>query len=295
MLLTMSSRPARLDEPSDALASDSTIVSVERALRLIEWLADARDGLPFPELRRLLDVNQGICFKLLATLEQTGYVFRNEETGNYCLTYKISNLGLRKLLSRRRLLDQCTSVLRALADESGELARLAIVEDDRLTWVLSIAGRKHQNSSLQIDARTSSRIGLHTHASGKAWLSTMPSKQAAALLQQHGIARMTKHSLGSLERVRAELDKVRQRGYALSYEEVELGIGAVAAPVLVRQLDGSMTCVATVSLAAPSSRMSRDDLDRHGPMLRSRADELAANWPLDEIGRGLPDKGPAGT
>jgi len=74
-----------------------SIVSVARAFRIIEQLADAAEGLTFTEIVSLLKVNKAIAFKLLNTLASCGYVFRNDRTGNYCLTFRVSNVSLRKL------------------------------------------------------------------------------------------------------------------------------------------------------------------------------------------------------
>jgi IclR family transcriptional regulator, acetate operon repressor len=268
------------DEPTDSVAADG-IVSVERALSILEWLADEHDGLSFPELRRLLNINQGLCFKLLQTLEGAGYILRQEQTGRYFLTYKISNLSLRRL-HQARLLDQCSGVLRALANSTGELARLAMVERDRITWVLSVAGEGAQNHSLRIDTYNTQSIGLHSHATGKAWLSTMSFERVRDLLRIHGIKPLTPHTLTSMNDIKAELERTRRAGFARSYEEHELGIAAVAAPIVIRQLDGSLTCVGTVSLAAPTSRMSREDLDLKGGLVARATHQLEASWPLSE-------------
>ena len=256
----------------DEVRGDS-IASVGRALAIIERLADRQDGLSFTEIVALLDVNKAIAFKLLNTLEHAGYVFRNERTGTYCLTYRITNLALRKL-SSERLLDQSNAVLRPLADATGELVRLAVVErgGERITWVLSLLPERQV---LQIDPNYSMEIGLHTHAAGKAWLATLPFEQAARLVRASGFKPKTRHSLTGMEALRAELARTASRGYALTYEEHALGVGAVGVPVLVRD-----RCVGAVTVAAPCARMSREDLAALAPRVRAAAARLADAWPI---------------
>jgi DNA-binding IclR family transcriptional regulator len=199
------------------------------------------------------------------------------------LTYRISNLGLRHL-QNSQLLDQCFAVLKSLAEETGELVRLAIVEPsgDRITWIHAVAGTKR---SLQIDPNYSLEIGLSTHAAGKAWLSTMPFDAALRLMMQQGIQQLTLYSKISIAAIKADLEETAHRGFATSHEENELGVRAIAAPIIAPTLVGGLECVGTVSLAAPTNRMSNNDLEACGPIIIDTASRLARIWPLEALAR----------
>lgn len=274
----MNAIPDLPPEREDGLATD-TIVSVERAFAILEALARSPGGLTFVEIRRVLGVNQGICFKLLTTLERSSYVFRHEGTGRYQLTFKVSNLSMTRL-SNARLLDLSTATLRTLADATGELARLAVVERDNLTWVLSVAGQKREQHALQLVPINNFRIGLNTHASGKAWLSTLSVDRVKELLDRHGIESRTPFSKTTVDEILADIAESARRGFAITFEENEINIGAIAAPIVLRALDGTPRCVGTVSLAAPTSRLSRGDLERNAPVVITAANKLAESWPL---------------
>jgi len=263
--------------------NDETIVSVARAFEVIEMLAEASDGLALAEISRRLGLNKAIVIKILHTLESLMLVWRDERAQRYYLTYRISNLGLRHLQTSR-LLDQCSAALRQLAEETGELVRLAIVEPggQRIVWVQSFAGSKR---SLRIDPNYTLDIGLHTHATGKAWLSTMPFQSALKLLLQQGLDPLTPYSKTSITEIRQELEEVVQRGFALSYEENELGVGAVAAPIWASTLSGEPECVGVVSLAAPTNRMSRSDLESCGLVVVGATSRLGESWPLEARAR----------
>src|SRR5688572_27396481 len=94
---------------------EETVVSVERAFAIVEMLADAEDGLSLAEIARRLDLNKAIAVKLLHTLERLALVWRDDRARRFYLTYSISNLGLRQL-QKSRLLDQCSAVLKSLAE-----------------------------------------------------------------------------------------------------------------------------------------------------------------------------------
>lgn len=258
-----------------------TITGVERALFIIEQLAEAHDGLSFTEILNLLAVNKSIAFKLLNTLIATRYVFKDERTGNYCLTYRISNVGMKKM-SGSGLLNQSQVILRELADQTGEFVRLAVVEQDTITWVMSILTKKR---ILQIDPNYSTEIGLHTHAAGKAWLATVDADRARRLIQKRGIQRMTPHSLVDIKKIMADLRTTAERGYAISFEEHGLGVGAIGAPIMVRQFGSEgPQCVGVVTLAAPVAHMDRAALEACAPKVIATADKLASVWPYARSG-----------
>ena len=259
-------------------AAEDTIVSVERAFEIVAILADAAEGASLADIARHLDVNKAIAVKLLATLERLGIVWRDDVAQRYNLTYRISNLGLRQL-QKTRLLDQSAAVLKALAEDTGELVRLAVVENgDRITWVYAVSGSKR---SLQIDPNYTLDAFLHTTAIGKSWLSTLPFETALKHMLRQGMKPMTKHTKTSSKAIRADLEQTRKRGYATSFEETELGVIAIAAPITVTALTGARECVGAVSLAAPTNRMNARELVACSPLLLATVARLAQIWPLE--------------
>jgi DNA-binding IclR family transcriptional regulator len=264
--------------------SRDTFTSVERAFHIVALIADASDGLTLSVIARELHVNKAIADRLLATLLKIGLVWRDDRLQTFHLTYRISNLGL-KQLQRGHLLDLCSSELRQLADETGELARLSVVENgDSITWVYAAAGQKR---ALQIDPNYTLEIDLHAHATGKAWLSTMPFSKAWDLVEKRGVSKLTPYTITDKAALEAELTQATQRGFAVSRDESEVGVGAVAAPIWAATIVGGKECVGCVSLGAPSSRMSLDDFAAMGPRVIETTDNLGRQWPFNDQGRHL--------
>ena len=264
------------DIPGIIEKQNETIVGVERALFIIERLAEAREGLSFGEILNLLDVNKSIAYKLINTLLATQYVYKDEQTGNYTLTYRISNVGMKKM-SKSRLLNQSQVILRELADDTGGFIRFAIVEQETITWVLSILTKKR---FLQIDPEYSTEICLNTHAAGKAWLATMPPDRARRLVLKRGIQRLTQHSLVDIKSIMADLKATAERGFAISIEEHGLGVGAIGAPIMVEKFGhDEMVCAGVVTMAAPLIHMDRETIEKWGPRVVEAARKLATVWP----------------
>ncbi|MGB9118725.1 IclR family transcriptional regulator [Bradyrhizobium sp.] len=258
---------------------ETTVLAVERALETIELLSGAADGLSLAEISRELIINKAIASRLLETLEHAGYVWRDDTAQRYHLTYRVSNLGLRQL-QQSGLLGQCTSLLEDLAERTGELVRLSVVErGEKITWVYAVVGTRR---TLRIDPNFNFEVSLHSHATGKAWLMMLTPERAMELLRREGMAALTPHTNVDVKSLRKELDAASRRGFALTYEENEIGVGAVAAPIMAPRLSGGTECVGVVSVAAPTNRMTRADIDACGPLAAEVASRLALMWPLDE-------------
>lgn len=255
------------------------MLAVQRALETVELLAGAADGMSLAEISRALIINKAIAVRILETLEHAGYVWRDDIAQRYNLTYRVSNLGLRQL-QQSGLLGQCTSLLEDLAERTGELVRLSVVErGEKITWVYAVVGTRR---SLRIDPNFNFEVSLHTHATGKAWLMTLPPERALALIERDGMNSLTRHSNVDFDVLRRELEAARRRGFASTYEENEIGVGAVAAAVVAARLSGNSECVGAVSVAAPTNRMTRQEIEACGPLVAEVASRLALMWPLDE-------------
>jgi DNA-binding IclR family transcriptional regulator len=266
---------ARTDEPNETGLS---LATVRRTLAVLEMLANAGSGLSLSEIARCLDVNKSIALRILMTLEEENYVFRHIETKHYFAGLKISNLGLR-VLSRNRLISQIQPVIRQLAEECGELVLFSVLDHGEPRWVMAAAGRRQM---LQVDPVTP--MTPHATATGKAWLSTLTDEEATKVLKGR-LEPMTPHTVTTMDVLLDQLAQVRRTGLAFSDQERELGIVAVATPIWSPASAGGgedRRCIGFVSITAPVSRVTRDDFDRLGNMVRGCATRLGEAWPLPE-------------
>jgi len=255
-----------------------SLVTVRRTLAVLEMLADQAHGLSLSEIARRLDVNKNIALRILMTLEEENYLYRHAETKHYFAGFKISNLGLR-VLSRNRLQQQCQPMVRQLADESGELVLFSVLDQGEPRWVMAAVGKQQR---LKIDPVTP--LAPHATATGKAWLSTLPDEQVAAIVEGK-LERLTPYTVTTLDGLLAQLTKIRSTGIAVSDQENEAGISAVATPIWTPASaaeDGPRRCVGFISITAPVSRAAPSDFDRFGTLLRAAAARLAEAWPLPE-------------
>jgi DNA-binding IclR family transcriptional regulator len=264
--------------PDEAAEPGLSLVTVRRTMAALEMLADADAGLSLSEIARRLDVNKNIALRILTTLEEENYIYRHVETKFYFAGFKVSNLGLR-VLSRNRLLTQCQPILRQLADECGELVLFSVIDHGEPRWVMAAMGRRQR---LMIDPVTP--LAPHATATGKAWLSTLSDERVAQLVKGR-LEPLTPFTVTTLEALLAQLAEVRRTGLALSNQENEAGIAAIAAAIWLPSSasnDGGRHCVGFVSITAPVSRATPADFQRFGEMVRGCAARLGDAWPLPE-------------
>src|SRR5260370_34533572 len=99
-------------------------------------------------------------------------------------------------------------------------------------------------------------------------------------MPREGVKPMTRHTKVAIKAIRMELEVTKKRGFATSFEETELGVIAIAAPIIVTTLTGERECVGAVSLAAPANRMNARELVACSPQLLATVERLAQNWAL---------------
>ena len=247
--------------------------TIGRTMRMLELLAGEPRGLRITDLANELGLNRAIPHRVLADLIKLGYVAQDPRTERYRVTFKLGSLGLRQLETAgtaRWAQDE----LDKLAERTRELVRLAVASGDTLTWVAKAQGSA---SALTYDGVSGAQVVLHATASGKAWLATLPDEEVASVLADRGLDAQTSHTETEMTQILHELEAARANGYALVEEEMEVGVSAIAAPVVPPESSDGRA-VATVSIAGPAARLDHDRLVSLAPPLVAVVTELGTQW-----------------
>lgn len=244
---------------------------LERTLGMLELLSQQESGMELASLSERLNMPKSATHRLLADLIRFGYVRQSRDQGEYMLTTKLVSLGL-SYLSKTGVVDVAQPLLDRLAEQTGELVRLSVVDGDRLTWVARAQGARQ---GLRYDPDMGSIARLSCSSSGWAWLSTMSDDDALALVSRQGLglpAEFGPNAPATLKKVLSALQETRKRGFAITEETYTAGLNAIAAPVgLAGQLP-----MGTISVAGPSARFTRQRMEQLGNDLLSCAAQLAA-------------------
>jgi IclR family transcriptional regulator, acetate operon repressor len=244
--------------------------ALARGLEVLEYLVAHPDGMPLELIADALDIPKSACHRLLVELKQRGYVRQISERGEYVMTTRLASLGL-GFLSSSGIVDIAHPVIEKVAEASGELARLSVVDGDRLTWVAKVEGNR---KGFRYDPDMGRDAQLSCTSSGHAWLMTLTDEQAVALVSKQGFGLPKDYGPKAPTTVKALLGflhAARVRGYAMIDEVFAPGMTAVAAPVR----RGDRPAMGVISIAGPKTRLGFERMQQLGPVLLEATQELA--------------------
>lgn len=253
---------------------------LSRAFDLLQLLARTRGGMSVSALSEQSGLAKSAAHRLLASLVEDGYVGQDPISERYHLTLRLPALGFR-FLATNGMDDVVQPILDRLAQQTGELIHLGLVDGESLLWVAWSQGSQAPLRYVPVFGR---EVVLHATGSGATWLASLPEAQAMAIFRKHGFRKTATPGYGraavrSEKEFLAKLRQVRGDGYGLNLEEGEPGINAIAVAFRGGS-DASSPVVGTLSIAGPSIRMSKARLIEMLPDLRAHARELSEVWPM---------------
>ena len=251
---------------ADAGDSDKAIPTNLRLLLLLEEIA--RVGVPVTPTaaNEVLGLPKPTIHRLFHRLEEEGFLQRDIDGRSYSAGQRLRRMSV-NVLSSSRLRTVRLAVLNALTQDVGETCNLATPDRDGMVYL----DRVETKWPLRIQFPVGTIVPFHCTASGKMYLSSlaphlMAKYLSSAILEQHSTSTLTDPAA-----LQAELELTRTRGYSTDAEEFMEGMVAVAVPVR----DNLGRLMSTLSLHAPTQRVSLDTLIGHLDRLREAADDLS--------------------
>jgi IclR family acetate operon transcriptional repressor len=237
------------------------VASVARALRLLEELRDAEHGLGVNELARRIGVNPSSSSRLLATLEASGFVQRDETlpTRPFRLGLALVTLADR-VLSRLDLQTLARPLLVELMERTGETATLSLPGEREAITVDSVPSRQSVVSMARLGRPSVS----HATAVGKVMLAF----GGTPLPRERDLTALTERTATNRVQLAAAVTATRAQGYGTVFGEREPDVNAIAAPVF----DRTGALAAILGIQAPAARLK--DPARVLPVLREAAAAL---------------------
>jgi IclR family transcriptional regulator, acetate operon repressor len=242
----------------------SGVQSLDRALNLLELLADAGGSLRLAELEAASGLPLPTIHRLIKSLEHNGYV-RQEPSKRYALGPRLIRLGetagraLGSFAGRQHLAE--------LAAGIGETANMAVLEGDAVVYVAHVPSEH----SMRMFTEVGRRVHAHCTGVGKAVLAQLRDDQVLALLRRTGMPAKTPRTHTDPHALLSELGEVREQGWAVDDNEQEIGVRCVAVP-----LTGA-PALAAISVSGPSGRITMGRITEIVPVLQQAAARLAAD------------------
>jgi DNA-binding IclR family transcriptional regulator len=243
------------------------VEAVRRTFRIIEELK-RRNGATVTNVAAGVDLPTSTVHNHLSTLRELDYVVRAGD--EYELSPRFVHVG-DQIKQQREIYRVGRSTIDYLAESSGEVANLMVELNGRGIYLATAWGEQGMRNFASVRERDY----LHSTASGKAILASLPAARVDAVLEEWGLPAVTENTITGREELEAELAEAEDRGYALNDRENTPGVRAVAAPV--DRGDGSY---AAVSVSGPATRLDDDRFRSELPgLVRDAAKAIEADLP----------------
>ncbi|MFE3093280.1 IclR family transcriptional regulator [Streptomyces sp. NPDC059248] len=235
--------------------------NVLNALRTLEEVAE-RQPVGVAELARALGLPKSSTQRALVTLHEAGWIRPAPGTPTrWAVTTKALHVG-RRATGELSLRDIAVPVMEELRRRTDETVHLTVPEGGKVVLI----ERLETSKPVRIILPLGHALPVHASANGKALLAA-GAPEAVERLITGGLEQFTDTSITDAGALRAELARIRERGYATNRGEWRTDVSAVAAAVL----DADGTPVASISVNVPSSRMTDESRAALGAAVRDAA------------------------
>jgi IclR family acetate operon transcriptional repressor len=251
----------------DAEPRDGGVQSVDRALSIIETLAEDDQGYRLSDLAVRTGLSTSTVHRLLATLESRRFVQFNRADLKWHVGSRAFMVGA-TFARRRNFTAQAVPYLRKLRDLTRETANLAVVDDEFIIVLTRMESREIMRSLTKVGGRAA----MVASGVGKAVLATYSNEAVGAIIQHHGMPRLTEKSIVRPSDLFKELEKIRSQGFAIDDEEACMGLRCIAAVVY----NDCAEPLAAISVSGMTGRLTDDRLPMLGQTVREIAAELTA-------------------
>jgi DNA-binding IclR family transcriptional regulator len=209
------------------MSQETTSNAVERALSIIELVAESKKGLSNADLSRRLEIPKSSASYILRVLENRAYLQR-DGGGKYRLGLKLMSLT-GDVLTHLDVREIAKPELQNFLKKSRlPEAHLAVLDNGRAVYVEKVENEK---SFIKMDIWVGHRLPVHTTAIGKVLVSNMAEDEIRKILELRGMERKSRKSITSVKRFLAEIKKIKALGYAIDDEENSPEVRCLAAPI----------------------------------------------------------------
>lgn len=239
-------RPREAGSAGTLEPSSYLIKPVLRALEVLTLVAESDQELRLTQVATAMALPKSSALRYLRTLSAAGFLHHDPSTDRYGMGTRLWELGQRAR-GRRSIRQLATPVMRDLRDLFDETVNLAVLDGPEIVYIELFESRR----GLRMQTTLGAREPVHSTALGKALLAFLPEAEVTAHLPDR-LEPRTGHTLTRLADLRRDLEKTRERGYAIDEGENDEGVVCFGAPIL----EAGGRPLAALSVSVPASRLS---------------------------------------
>ncbi len=258
-------------EPIAAADVRTGTQAIERAVAVLDSFNDAAE-LGVSDVAARVTLSVSTTHRIVRALCIAGFLDQDPATDRYSLGPRLAQLG--QLVWDRMGLGLARPLLEQLAASTGESVNLGVRRGADVLVLLWAESPQ----PLRFDQPPGSHVPIHTSAMGKALLA-FGREPADAVRQLPKLVSYTPRTISSRRLLVEELERIRERGWAMNDEERNVGVRAIGAPVV--GADG--VARAAISLQGPTVRLTPDRVDALVSVVLDTAARLGAVLPVDRL------------
>jgi len=249
------------------MESASQVTTIDRLVKVLDCFTQERPTWSLAELAAQLGLPKSTLHRFLVGLEAHG-ILRQDPTGKrWRLGYRLFTWG-RLVEEDATLREIAKPVMRELMDASGETAILTVYQGGEVICI----EKCETSHPVRLRMDVGSRRGAHAGASSKILMAYLPEEEIQAILEEKGLPQLCANTITDLDELKAELARIRKRGWADSLEETDPGAWGVATPI--RDHRGQVT--AAVGLAGPTMRHNKEKVRQYVTLCIQAADKISS-------------------
>ncbi|MBV4438328.1 IclR family transcriptional regulator [Clostridium tyrobutyricum] len=226
--------------------NSSFVHSVDKALEILNALAEFPKGCGIAELSKQLGLNKSTIHRILGTLKNREYVIQNIETGKYMLGTQILYLAS-SLKSGNDLVNISKPYINKFVNKVGEVAHLCIPDESfkNIIYIDKITPN-YQRRSINMASKIGRKAPIYCTASGKLLLSQFSDEKIKSILKDVNFIKHTKNTITNIDILLKETKEIHTNNYALDRIENEDGIICISVPIK----NSSGKICATISISS---------------------------------------------
>ena len=246
--------------------------ALEKALRVIEVLADEPQPVRLADITDRVPLPRATTHRVLKQLEAYGLIVRNHGRDRFSVGPTCAQLAL-KVVSSANQAAPLRAVLQDVVRDTGETCNLGVLDGFDLIYLQRIECQW----PLRVHMQPGSRLPAYCTSGGKVLLAHLDPEVRTRLLRAHKLTRFTRKTITRVAALEAELDRIRSQGYGVNDNEYTDGIVGIAVPVRA----GAGRVLAALALHGPTARFSIEVAKAQLDTLHRAAERIAHAWGLD--------------
>jgi IclR family pca regulon transcriptional regulator len=241
------------------------VQSLEKGLKVISSFDAENAQMTLTEVAKKVDLTRANARRILLTLQYLGFV-QCVDGKQFSLSPKVLTLGY-SYLSALPYQELAKPYLQALAEKVHESCSMSVLDGYDIVYV----ARVQTNRIMTISLGIGTRLPVYATSMGRVLLSSLSDQEIQDFIHGLEIQKLTEYTITDKEKLIERIKLVRERGWALADQELEIGVRSIACPVK----DKNGKTIAALNISGHASRVSKDEiLDTYLPHLKSTVAQI---------------------